>query len=78
MAARHLQKETPSFHVRVYLFAPAQELRGDAAENCQRWTEGGGAITEVTTELAWEKLWQEISWADIVVDAASLRGPLKT
>ncbi len=77
VAARHLQKETPSFHVRVYLFAPAQELRGDAAENCQRWTEGGGAITEVTTELAWEKLWQEISWADIIVDAllgTGLRG----
>lgn len=77
VAARHLQKETSSFLVRVYLFASAQELHGDAAENCQRWTEGGGAITEVTSESAWEKLWQEISWADIIVDAllgTGLRG----
>src|SRR5260370_27408078 len=69
VAARHLQEETPSFHVRVYLFASAQDLRGDAAENFQRWSEGGGAFTEGTSELAWEKLWQEISLADIVVDA---------
>ena len=77
VAARHLQEETPSFHVRVYLFAPAQDLRGDAAENFQRWSEGGGAFTEVTSESAWEKLWQEISWADIIVDAllgTGLRG----
>jgi ADP-dependent NAD(P)H-hydrate dehydratase / NAD(P)H-hydrate epimerase len=77
VTARHLQKDTLSFLVRIYLFGSPQDLRGDAAENCKLWSEGGGAITEVTSEASREKVWKEISWADIVVDAllgTGLRG----
>jgi NAD(P)H-hydrate epimerase len=77
VTARHLQNDALSFHVRIYLFGSPQDLHGDAAENCKRWTEGGGAITEVKNEAAWEKVWKEISWADIIVDAllgTGLRG----
>lgn len=69
VTARLLKKDTLRFHVRIYLFGSPQDLRGDAAENYKRWSEGGGAITEVTSEAAWEKVWEEISWADIIVDA---------
>jgi NAD(P)H-hydrate epimerase len=75
--ARHLQKDTLRSHSRIYLFGSTQDLHGDAAENCKLWSEGGGAITEVTSEAAWEKVWQEISWADFIVDAllgTGLRG----
>ena len=46
VAARHLQKGPLKSHVRIYLFGSRQDLRGDAAENCKIWCEGGGAITE--------------------------------
>ena len=77
VAARHLMKDKFRFHVRAYLFSTPQDLRGDAAENHKRWSEGGGATTEVTSEAAWENVWPEISWADIIVDGllgTGLRG----
>ena len=77
VAARHLQKGPLNSHARIYLFGSPQDLRGDAAENCKLWSESGGAITEVTSEATWGKVWKEISWADIVVDAllgTGLRG----
>src|ERR1700740_2357243 len=42
VAARHLQ--VGATRVKAYLFAKAEELRGDAATNFHRWSEiGGGA-----------------------------------
>jgi ADP-dependent NAD(P)H-hydrate dehydratase / NAD(P)H-hydrate epimerase len=77
VAARHLKKDMPSSHIRIYLFSPVRDLRGDAAENSKLWSEGGGATTEVASDADWEKVWQEISWADVIVDAllgTGLRG----
>src|ERR1700680_1755110 len=45
VAARHLQKAAAD--VRVYLFSRADELRGDAAANFQRWCEVGRKVTAV-------------------------------
>ena len=77
VAARHLMKNALRFHVRAYLFGTPQDLRGDALENSKLWSEGGGVTTEVTSEAAWEKVWSEISCADIIVDGllgTGLRG----
>jgi len=77
VSARHLRKELHDVHVRAYLFGSAQDLSGDAAQNCKRWTDEGGPTTEVKDEAAWRKVWEEIAWADIVVDAllgTGLRG----
>jgi ADP-dependent NAD(P)H-hydrate dehydratase / NAD(P)H-hydrate epimerase len=67
VAARHLQKAAAD--VRVYLFAGAEELRGDAAANFQRWHELGGKVTAVPDETAWKSAWGEIAAADVIVDA---------
>jgi NAD(P)H-hydrate epimerase len=67
VAARHLRKVVAE--VRVYLFARAEELRGDAAVNFGRWREGGGKVTEVADETAWKSVWGEIAGADVIVDA---------
>jgi ADP-dependent NAD(P)H-hydrate dehydratase / NAD(P)H-hydrate epimerase len=67
VAARHLQKAAAD--VRVYLFARADELRGDAAANFQRWWEVGGKVTVVPDETAWKSAWAEIAGADVIVDA---------
>src|SRR5213595_993914 len=69
VSARHLQKEVHDVQVRAYLFG--------AAQDCKRWTDEGGPTTEVKDEAAWRKVWEEIAWADIVVDAllgTGLRG----
>jgi hydroxyethylthiazole kinase-like uncharacterized protein yjeF len=78
VAARYLRKYAHKLVVRLYLFGSRQDLRGDAAENCKRWSEAGGPIVEITDDASWEAAWKEISWADIVVDAllgTGLRGP---
>jgi ADP-dependent NAD(P)H-hydrate dehydratase / NAD(P)H-hydrate epimerase len=67
VAARYLQKAAAS--VRVYLFARADELRGDAAANFRRWSEAGGEVTTVSDEAAWKSVWGEIAGADVIVDA---------
>jgi hydroxyethylthiazole kinase-like uncharacterized protein yjeF len=67
VAARHLQKAAAD--VRVYLFARADELRGDAAANFRRWSEAGGEVTAVLDETAWKSVWGEIAAADVIVDA---------
>jgi hydroxyethylthiazole kinase-like uncharacterized protein yjeF len=67
VAARHLQKAAAD--VRVYLFARADELRGDAAANLQRWCEGGGKVTAVPDETEWKSVWGELAAADVIVDA---------
>jgi hydroxyethylthiazole kinase-like uncharacterized protein yjeF len=67
VAARHLQKAAPD--VRIYLFAGAEELRGDAAANFKRWCEVGGKVTAVPDEAAWKSARSEIAGADVIVDA---------
>ena len=78
VAARHLRKQLgDAVHVRIYLFGRTQDLRGDPAENCKRWRDGDGSVMEVNDEAAWTEVWEEISWADVVVDAilgTGLRG----
>ncbi len=67
VVARHLQ--TADRGVRVYVFAPPEELRGDAAVNFRRWREIGGDLTVVRDEKSWEAAWPEIAIADAIVDA---------
>lgn len=67
VVARHLA--TAERQVRVYLFARAEELRGDAAANYQRWRELGGGVTSVLDEKAWDAVGAEVVVADAIVDA---------
>jgi len=67
VVARYLKEEAD--HVRAYLFAKPEELRGDAAKNYERWLEQDGGITVLQSEADWEKAWGEISGADVIVDA---------
>jgi hydroxyethylthiazole kinase-like uncharacterized protein yjeF len=66
VAARYLLQHTT---VRLYLFGSKDALTGDPAENYKAFVEKGGSVTEVTDQTCWEKAWNEIVWADVVVDA---------
>ena len=55
--------------VSVVLFAPPEELRGDAATNFQRWRELGGEVTIVPDEKSWEAVWPDVATADVIIDA---------
>lgn len=75
VVARHLKEEVEQ--VRVYLFAKPDELRGDAAKNCERWRELDD-LTIVQNAADWDKAWPEISAAEVIVDAllgTGIRGP---
>src|ERR1700736_5736520 len=65
VAARHLQ--TVTTHVKVYLFGPTDELRGDAATNLHRWTEIGGKVQTVSDETALITAWPAASNAEGVL-----------
>src|ERR1041385_5293441 len=67
VAARHLQGHAAQ--LKVYLFSNADELRGDAAINLQRWTHLGNPVTSITDETSWASAWSEIAAADVIVDA---------
>ena len=67
VVARYLLEEAERVH--VYLFARPEELKGEAAKNCQRWRDLGGEITVLGTEAEWEKAWLDVSAADAIVDA---------
>jgi hydroxyethylthiazole kinase-like uncharacterized protein yjeF len=67
VAARYLREEAEQ--VRVYLFAKAEELRGDAAKNFERWRAQGGAVAPVESEADWRKAWSEIAGSDVIIDA---------
>jgi ADP-dependent NAD(P)H-hydrate dehydratase / NAD(P)H-hydrate epimerase len=67
VAARHLQSS--GAQVKVYLFSEPQDLRGDAATNLQRWTATGNHVISIRDETAWERAWQEISNANVIIDA---------
>jgi hydroxyethylthiazole kinase-like uncharacterized protein yjeF len=66
VAARYLLQHTT---VRLYLFGSKDALSGDPAENYKAFVEKGGSVAEVTDQTGWEKAWNEIVWADVVVDA---------
>jgi ADP-dependent NAD(P)H-hydrate dehydratase / NAD(P)H-hydrate epimerase len=55
--------------VSVVVFAPPEELRGDAATNFQRWRELGGEVTIVPDEKSWEAVWPDVATADVIIDA---------
>ena len=65
-------------HPTVFLFAPIQSVKGDAAVNLQRWQEMGREILVVTSEGEWALQRGNLDTADIVVDAllgTGLSGP---
>ena len=66
VVARHLKEEVAQ--LRVYLFAKPEELRGDAAKNCQRWRELGD-ITAILSLEDWAKAWPEVSNMEVIIDA---------
>lgn len=67
VVARYLRGEAE--RVQVYLFGKPEELKGDAAKNCERWREQGSGITVLGNEADWEKAWSEISGAEVIIDA---------
>jgi ADP-dependent NAD(P)H-hydrate dehydratase / NAD(P)H-hydrate epimerase len=67
VVARHLLEEAE--HVEVYLFAPPEGLRGDAAINFERWREQGGRVTLIQSEAEWEQAWPQIAAAEVIFDA---------
>src|SRR6202790_1550616 len=74
VVARHLREEA---EVEVLLFCAAEDLRGDAAANFQRWTEGGGNVKQIRSESDWHAVSPKIAAADVIVDAllgTGLRG----
>ena len=77
--ARHLreQKLAGELTVRVILFGKRKDVQGDAAANLTRWIEVGGDLDCVDGEADWEKIWPEVSTAQVIVDAmlgTGLRG----
>jgi ADP-dependent NAD(P)H-hydrate dehydratase / NAD(P)H-hydrate epimerase len=66
VVARHLKGKVAE--VRVFLFAKPDELRGDAAKNYQRWRELGD-VTLVQTEQDWQKALEDVSRAEVIIDA---------
>jgi hydroxyethylthiazole kinase-like uncharacterized protein yjeF len=53
----------------VFLFALPQDLRGDAAVNCQRWQDDAGQLHVVIHSSEWQQSRPAIISADILVDA---------
>ncbi|PYT77933.1 MAG: bifunctional ADP-dependent NAD(P)H-hydrate dehydratase/NAD(P)H-hydrate epimerase [Acidobacteria bacterium] len=77
VAARHLKNQLPNVHVGVYLFGRTTDLQRDPSENYKRWANDGGSVTEIIDDSVWTRVWEEVSSADIVVDAmlgTGLRG----
>ncbi len=66
VVARYLKEEAEDVH--VYLFGKPEELRGDAAKNCERWRPLGD-VNIVQSAADWDKAWRDISSAEAIVDA---------
>jgi len=78
VVARHLLEEAEQ--VEIFLVGKPEELRGDAARNYERWREGGGSVTAVSSVAEWEKVWPTVSGAEVIFDAllgTGIRGPVK-
>jgi len=67
VVARHLKEEAAE--VSVYLFAKADELRGDTLKNFERWRDLGGTVLAVQNENDWEKYWPKVVTAEVIIDA---------
>ena len=67
VVARHLREM--GANVSVYLFASADEIRGDAAANLKRWQETGGPVTPILGAGEWQTRKDALHSADIIVDA---------
>ena len=77
VVARHLLKDQLRFHVLLYLFGSPEDLQGATAENLRQWRKSGGEVKVIDSEADWEKAWEAIAFAEIVVDAllgTGLRG----
>jgi hydroxyethylthiazole kinase-like uncharacterized protein yjeF len=64
----------------VYLFARPEEVQGDAAVNLKRWEETGGQLQVIASAEDWATARQEVSRAEIILDAllgTGLRGPVE-
>src|SRR2546426_4940496 len=53
----------------VYLFAPPESVRGDAAENLKRYRECGGKLEVVTNSEQWDTALRTVAKARLIVDA---------
>jgi ADP-dependent NAD(P)H-hydrate dehydratase / NAD(P)H-hydrate epimerase len=67
VVARHLHESGAT--LQVYLFAPPEQMRGDAAENCRRWQATGGALHIVSVLADWQKEKPDATSAEIIIDA---------
>src|SRR5713226_6499920 len=54
---------------RVFLFAQASAVRGEAAVNLQRWQESRGDLGSVTSIAEWSAAREVLLEADLIVDA---------
>jgi ADP-dependent NAD(P)H-hydrate dehydratase / NAD(P)H-hydrate epimerase len=75
VVARKLRDEAEE--IELLLFGAAEELRGDAAKNLERWKQAGGAITTIGSEADWDAARPRVASADVIVDAllgTGLRG----
>jgi ADP-dependent NAD(P)H-hydrate dehydratase / NAD(P)H-hydrate epimerase len=78
VAARHLRDS--GANIETYLFANAEDVKGDAAENLKRWRESGRSIHYVRTSEEWQKEQPRIFRADLILDAllgTGVRGPVE-
>jgi ADP-dependent NAD(P)H-hydrate dehydratase / NAD(P)H-hydrate epimerase len=66
VVARHLKEKVTE--VRIFLFAKPDELRGDAANNYERWLELDD-VTPVQTGQDWQHALDEVSRAEVIIDA---------
>ena len=53
----------------VYLFATPEEMRGDAATNCERWREMSGGLQIVRNSGELQNIKPTLESADIIIDA---------
>lgn len=64
----------------VYLFAPPDQMKGDAAENCRRWQASGGRLHAVRGLAEWQKAKSTVASAGIIIDAllgTGVAGPVR-
>jgi ADP-dependent NAD(P)H-hydrate dehydratase / NAD(P)H-hydrate epimerase len=78
VVARRLRERGVS--ARVFLFADASAVRGDAALNLQRWQAGSGELRTVTSTSEWNGAREILGESDLVIDAllgTGVKGPVE-
>jgi hydroxyethylthiazole kinase-like uncharacterized protein yjeF len=68
VVARHLRELGARPEVFLVAATP-EEMRGDAATNCNRWREAAGSLQVVRGASEWDQAKNAISGAEIIVDA---------